>query len=213
MIEQNKRSSGSLLFLICGAIGLLGCVAVIAADIIGIIVVESHNPISDTISALAIEKAAWIQDIGLDFYAAGIIACAVGLYFWNLGGTKWTIGVILLGLLGIDIILISEHNQYAGRPGVGAAIHIYCVYALALLFTALTLLIASGLRKVHRNWYRYTMATAIFWIVLAPIFFFVPDNIDGAYERFISLITIAWIAAMSWLLIRKGQGKLPKKAA
>ena len=82
---------------------------------------------------------------------------------------------------------------------------------LALLFAALTLLLASGLRKAGRNWYRFSIGTAIFWIVLAPIFFFVPTNIDGAYERFISLITIAWVAAISWLLIRKGQGKLSQK--
>ena len=212
MKKQNNQSQKSLLSLFCGAVGLFGCVAVITTDIVGIIVVESHNPISDTISALAIEKAAWIQDIGLDFYAAGIIACAVGLYRWNLGGKKWKIGTVLLGLLGIDIVLIAEHNQYAGRPGVGANIHIYCVYALAILFASSTLLLAFGLRKLARNWYLYSMGTAISWTVLAPIFFFVPTGIDGAYERFISLITIAWVAAISWLLIRKGKGKLLKKA-
>ena len=208
MSKNIDKSSGSTLSLICGIIGIFGCLAVIVTDVIGIIVVDDHNPISDTISALAIEKYAWIQDIGLDLYAAAMIACAIGLYAWNLGGTKWKIGTVLLLLLGIDVILIAEHNQYAGREGVGANIHIQCVYALAVLFTALTLLLASGLRKVGRNWYRFSIGIAIFWIVLAPIFFFVPTNIDGAYERFISLITIAWVAAISWLLIRKGQGKL-----
>ncbi|WP_319423031.1 hypothetical protein [Pleurocapsa sp. FMAR1] len=52
------------------------------------------------------------------------------------------------------------------------------------------------------------MGTAIVWTVLAPIFFFVPTNIDSAYERFISLIAIAWLAAMSWLLIRRGKRQL-----
>ena len=212
MNEAKNKSSGSKLSLICGIIGIFGCLAVIVADLIGIIVVDDHNPISDTISALAIEKYAWIQDTGLDLYAAGMIACAIGLYAWNLGGTKWKIGTVLLLLLGIDVILIAEHNQYAGREGVGANIHIQLVYALAVLFTALTLLLASGLRKVGRNWYRFSIGISLFWIVLAPIFFFVPTNIDGAYERFISLITIAWVAAMSWLLIRRGQGKLSKKA-
>lgn len=121
--------------------------AAIAGNIIGIIVLEKHDPISETISALAIEKYAWIQDIGLDFFATGLIACAVGLYAWNLNGAKWKIGNFLLLLLGVDIVLIAEHNQYAGRPGVGAAIHIYCVYALALLFTLITLLLAFGLQN------------------------------------------------------------------
>ena len=135
----------------------------------------------------------------------------VGLFVWNLGGLRWKTAAVLLGLLGVDVILIAEHNQYAGRPGVGAAIHIYCVYALAILFAATSLLLSFGLRKVGRNWYRYSMGTAIIWTILAPIFFFVPTSIDGAYERFISLITISWVAAISWLLIKRGRGQLPDK--
>lgn len=210
---MNKKieSSGSTLFLICGIIGVFGCFAAIATNIIGVILVDDHNPISETISSLAIEKSAWVQDIGLDFYAAGMIACGIGLYTWNLDGLRWKIGTVLLGLLGIDVILIAEHNQYAGREGVGASIHIQCVYVLAVLFAAITLLLSFGLRRVGHNWYRYSLGTAIVWTVLAPIFFFVPTSIDGAYERFISLITISWVAAMSWLLIRRGQGKLSIK--
>lgn len=208
MEKQKNTSLKSRLWLTCGVIGIIGCFAAIASNIIGVIVVEDHNPISQTISALAIEKYAWIQDIGLDMFATGLIACALGLYVWNLNGIRWKIGNFLLLLLGIDIYIIAEHNKYAGRPGVGANIHIYCVYALGLLFTALTLLLAFGLRKVGRNWYRFSIGTSIFWIVLAPIFFFVPTNIDGAYERFISLIMITWVAAISWLLIKKGRGKL-----
>ena len=44
---------------------------------------------------------------------------------------------MLLVLFDIDVILIAEHNQYAGRKGVGASIHIQCVYVLALLFADL----------------------------------------------------------------------------
>ncbi|MGB5970175.1 MAG: DUF998 domain-containing protein [Spirulinaceae cyanobacterium] len=208
-MKHNKTtSSESKLSLICGIIGIFGCLSVVVADIIGIILVDKHNPIRETISALAIEKYAWVQDTGLDLYAIAMIACAIGLYRWNLGGIKWKIGNILLGLLGIDIVLIAEHNQYAGRPGVGAAIHIYCVYALALLFALLTLLLAFGLRKLGEKWYRYSLGTSLVWTVLSPIFFFVPTSIDGAYERFIAMITIAWVIAVSWLLIQRGRGKV-----
>ena len=210
-MHMNKNRSSNKLALVCGIVGIFGCLSVILANIVGIIVVDNHNPISETISALAITEHAWIQDLGLDLYAVAMFACAIGLYAWNLGGLKWRIASVLLGLLGIDVILIAQHNQYAGREGVGASIHIQCVYVLAVLFTAITLLLSFGLRKVGRSWYRYSMGTAIVWTVLAPIFFFVPTNIDGAYERFISLITISWITAISWLLIKRGQGKLTKK--
>ena len=208
---KQKSTSSNWLLLVCGSIGIFGCLSVIIADIIAIMVVENHNPISETISALAITEYAWIQDLGLDLYAAAIIACGIGIYKWSLKGLQWKITSVLLILLGIDVILIAEHNQYAGREGVGASIHIQCVYALAVLFATITLLLSFGLRKVGRNWYRYSMGTAIIWTVLAPIFFFVPTNLDGAYERFISLITISWVAAISWLLIKQGQGKLSTK--
>ena len=208
---MNKNRSSNKLALTCGIVGIFGCLSVILANIIGIIVVDNHNPISETISALAITEYAWIQDLGLNLYAIAMFACAIGLYAWNLGGLRWKIASVLLGLLGIDVILIAQHNQYAGREGVGASIHIQCVYVLAVLFAAITLLLSFGLRRVGRSWYRYSMGTAIVWTVLAPIFFFVPTNIDGAYERFISLITISWITAISWLLIKRGQGKLTKK--
>ena len=145
---MKKNKSSNNLSFICGIIGIFGCLSVIIANIIGIIVVEKHNPISETISALAITKYAWIQDLGLNLYAAAMIACAIGLYTWNLEGLRWKIAAVLLGLLGIDVILIAEHNQYAGRPGVGASIHIQCVYALAVLFAAITLLLSFGLRRV-----------------------------------------------------------------
>ena len=208
MNKVKNKSSGSKLSLICGIIGIFGCLAAIVTDIVGIIVVEKHNPISETISTLAITKYAWIQDLGLTLFAFGMIACAIALSRWRIDKAKWKTGTLLLFLLGIDIILIALHNKYAGREGVGAAIHLQCVIAMAILFTLTAILLASGLRKASRNWYRYSMATAIFWMVLAPIFFIMPTKIDGAYERFIAIIMISWVAAISRLLIRKGQGKL-----
>ncbi|PZD74769.1 hypothetical protein C1752_00613 [Acaryochloris thomasi RCC1774] len=207
MTLKYEQRQSSKLSLICGCIGLVGCIAAIATDFIGIIVVEKHNPISDTISSLAIEKAAWIQDTGLDLFAAGLIACAIALYAWHLGKTKWKAGTLMLALLGIDVLLIAEHNKYAGREDVsGAAIHIYCVYALGILFTLVPLLLAFGLRKVSRKWFRLSLGTAIAWGILSPIFFFIPTSWDGIYERFLSLIMIGWVAAISVLLFQRGQG-------
>lgn len=196
------------LCLICGWLGILGCISVVVTDIIGIIVVDNHNPISETISSLAITDYAWIQDSGLDLFALAFAACATGLLLINLGDWKWKTGSFMLLLLAVDILLIAEHNQYAGREGVGASIHIYCVYVLGVLFTLAPFLISFGLSELKGSWSRYSLGTAIAWAALCPIFFFVPDSWDGAYERFISLIVIAWVAAISWMLAKKGTGKL-----
>lgn len=193
------------LLRICGLIGLLGCFGVIAANIVGILLVEQHNPISETISKLAIGKYAWIQDFGLDLFAAAIMATAVGLYALRLEQARWKIGTALLVLLSIDVVLIAEHNQYAGREGVGTAIHIQCVYALGLLFALSTLLLAFGLRNVSRTWYRFSLGISIAWTMLGPIFFWVPNSWDGAFERFVALIMVTWFAAVSWLLLQRSR--------
>ncbi|KAI9132270.1 hypothetical protein [Acaryochloris sp. CCMEE 5410] len=80
MTLKYRQRQSSKLSLICGFVGLVGCFAALLTDIIGTIVVQKHNPISETISSLAIGKAAWIQDSGLDLFAAGLIACAIALY-------------------------------------------------------------------------------------------------------------------------------------
>lgn len=69
------------IYRICSLIGFFGCLSVIAGDIIGIALHEKHDPISDTISMLAIGKYGWIQDWGLDIFAAGYLAIATGLFF------------------------------------------------------------------------------------------------------------------------------------
>ena len=149
------------LYLICGWLGVLGCISVVVTDIIGIIVVDNHNPISETISSLAITDYAWIQDSGLDLFALAFAACATGLFLMNLGDWKWKTGSSMLLLLAVDILLIAEHNQYAGREGVGASIHIYCVYVLGVLFTLAPFLISFGLSELKGSWSRYSLGTAI----------------------------------------------------
>jgi hypothetical protein len=208
MSSQEKEQSPSRLSRICGILGLVGCVAALLANLIGIIVVEQHDPISQTISMLAIGKYAWIQDVGLDLFAVGTIALGFGLHQWHLGGSRWTAGTVMLLLLGVDVFLIAEHNQYIGREGVGAAIHIYCVYALYLLFSSATLLLSFRLKKISHSWFRFSLGTFVVWLILAPIFFPFPTQWDGAYERFVALIMLTWVGAMSWLLMRRGTGKL-----
>lgn len=204
MIQKQNTVVNFKLLVICGLTGLFGCVSVVLTDIIGAIAVDGYNPISQTISELAITQRAWIQDTGLNLFALSFAACALGLYKLKLGRYGWNAGVILLFLLAIDILLISEHDKYAGREGVGQAIHIYLVYALGVLFALAPIFLAFGLRKLGRAWSRFSWGTAVAWGMLSPIFFIVPDRWDGAYERLVSLIMIGWVCLISWLLLRQG---------
>lgn len=200
--------AAQILSLTCGVIGVIGSFAAVIANFVGIIVVEQHDPISETISMLAIGKYAWIQDLGLDFYAAGLVACAVGLYAWNLSKVRWKLGALSLVSLGVIVILIAEHNQYVGQPeNNGQAIHRQLVYAFGALFALSTLLFAFGLRCVGKNWYRFSIGMTVVWVLLAPLFFYIPTAWDGVYERFLGLLVFSWTVALSWLLVQRGLGQ------
>lgn len=195
------------LFQVCGIAGLIGCVAAIAADILGILVYEPHDPVSESISALAVGPYGWIQDFGLYLLAAGAFACAVGLLRWNLNGPAWVLGCILLMVLGSDLVIVAIVNQYAGSYNVGANIHQWCFYAFGVLAAAVPLLLVPGLTRSSRPRGQSSLAFGLCWVVLAPAYFLVPPSWNGAYERFLAASAIAWLAAISWLLLGRSRDR------
>lgn len=198
-----KQSSNKLL-LLCGLIGIFGCVSVVITDLVGIIVVDGYNPISQTISALAIGRKAWIQDVGLNLFVISFLACSIGLFSLNLGGWKWKAGAGILPIIALDILIISEYDRYADLSSFGSTVHYVCVCVLGVLFTLAPALLSFRLQMISRGWQLFSLWTAIAWGVLSPIFFFTPNGWNGAYERFIALIMVAWVALISWLLVQKG---------
>lgn len=196
----------SIIYKICGICGIIGCIAVIAGDIIGIALHEEHNPISDTISMLAIGKYGWIQDLGLDFLALGYLALAIGFYTWKHKGLKWNISLMILVLICIDLILIAEHNQYAGRPGY--TIHRELVYILAGLFLLLNILISFGLKPLNPYLKKFSIWIASLWFIFAPLLQLIPDSWDGAYERLVCTLLVVWPAVISYHLIKLSNSDL-----
>ena len=195
-MAQNLQQS---VIRFCGFIALLGCLLVSLGDVAGAIV-AGHNPISETISKLAIGKHAWIQDLGLDAYAVGVAALSFGLFLLIKGDLRWHAGLALLLALSVNIFLIAEHNQYAGRPGRGAAIHIYLVYILYGLVALIPVFLAKGLQHLGEQWRTYSYMFAGLWLVLAPFFFLVPEWINGAYERFLALFLLIGAGTLGYKL-------------
>ena len=200
---SGRSEANARLLLGCGIVGWLGWVSVLVADVVGILLVERHDPISETISRLAVGRYAWIQDLGLDLFALGVAACAIGLFAWRRGGAVWKTGLVLLLLLAADLIVIAEYNQYAGQGNRDGTIHLCAVYALYGLFALSTLLLSFGLRRAGHAWHRFDLGVFVAWTVLAPLLFIVPTAWNGAYERFLGLFLLAWFAAVSALLIRR----------
>lgn len=189
-----------IIYKICGALGIIGCVAVVAANLIGIAVHEKHDPISDTISMLAIGRYGWIQDWGLDILAMGYLALSIGLYIWKRKGTKWILSLVILVLISINLILIAEHNQYAGRPGNN--IHRELVYILAGLFLVLNILISFDLKYLKPFLKKFSLWIASLWFIFAPLLMLIPDSLDGAYERLICILLVVWPATVSYQIFK-----------
>ncbi|EKV27655.1 hypothetical protein C882_1250 [Caenispirillum salinarum AK4] len=193
---------------LCGWIGLTGAVLVVVANLAGVAIYEQHDPISDTISDLAAGRWGWIQDTGLILFGIGAMACAYGLWPWWRGRASWMLGLAALALLGIDLGVIAGHNEYGDRDSGKFVIHMNAVYAFAVLFLAQAALLGPGLRDARflsGPWRTAGFGVAAAWLVLSPLFFVVPTTWDGAYERFLGLITVGWIAALSLALIRRAR--------
>jgi hypothetical protein len=189
-----------LLFRACAIMGLFGCVAVIAADIAGILVVKGYDPVSHSISELAAGRYGGIQDTGLYFASAGTIACAIGLLRLNSDGWRWLSGCIGLLLIGavVSIIAVFSGESAGKHPGVN--IHQWSVYALGALIIVTPILLARGLSRAGPAWGWFSLIYGLCWLVLAPVYSVFPSAWIGAYERFLALVALGWLATVSWHL-------------
>jgi hypothetical protein len=193
----------------CGLIGLFGCLVAVVTDVMGWILVDGYDPISQTISNLAVGRWSWLLDLGLYLLATACFATAVGLAARRLGGASWTFAAAAVALLGIDVIVVAAFDEYAGTTNPGADVHSAAVYALGALFALACLLAVPGLKRLHGSLGRFSLVVGLAWIVLAPLFFLVPNAWDGAYERFLALILLGWLATMaSRVLLRAHDGAL-----
>lgn len=193
------------LLIFCGAIGLIGSVMLAVGNIVGSMVVPGHDWVADTVSDLAAGEHEIIQDFSLYGYAAALIACAIGAAHYHLGRGWWSIGVLSLTLLALLVTLVGARNEYGDGDDEGLVLHIYFVYGLGVLFTVAPFAMARGM-GIDGAVYRWiAWITGAFWAIGAPIFFFLPTEWDGAWERGLGVVTMVFIMALSVLLIQAGQ--------
>ena len=171
------------------------------ADIVGwALLVEDYNPINKTISALAVGAGSWLLDLGLWTFAAGSVALGLGMLQRNLGGWTWLLAALSVLLFGPVIGVIAFFNEYAGMQNAGADIHLYAVRILGLLVSLAALLVLPSLRILDSRLVRRGLIFAIVWSILAPLFFIVPDDWKGGFERGLALMLLGWVTAMAFFL-------------
>jgi hypothetical membrane protein len=185
--------------LACYAI--LGCFIFASAILIADFVVPDHDWIADTISDLGAGRFEFIVDIGIYAFAASLICIALLSAHDHLGGWKWSFGSTGFAILGLIVFLVGSRNEYGDNDNDGWVIHTYLVYALGLLMAILPWAMADNARRISPRIGRILIMISILWTVSAPVFFFLPNDIDGIYERYLGLIAFGAVITMAWLFI------------
>ncbi len=190
------------LLTVCGWLGIAGAVAAVLSDIVGSAVVPDYSWISDTISDLAAGRYSIIQDVGLYAFAASLLACAIGTANFHSGQNRWTAGVLALAVMAAIVTVIGARNEYGDRDTVHSwGVHLGLVYFLMLLFFATTLVMAPGMTRLRARYRTWSLVCSGLFVLTAIAYFLAPDDFIGLTERAVVLVAIAWVVAVSRMLL------------
>lgn len=184
---------------IAGAVLL--CVGTLAAQVM----VPDHDWIADTISDLAAGRWEIVMDVALYGFAAGIMATALAAAHAHLGRWDWSCGIVALALLAALVTIIAARNEYGDGDSEGVELHAYFVYALAVLFAAVPFLMAGGVGGESRTARRVLLGLGGLWIAAAPIFYMLPTDVDGLYERALGGVACAVLAVFWTVFLRRAR--------
>lgn len=197
------------LVVFLGVLGLLGCVALVAGMLVAQSYVPDHEWMADTISDLAAGENEIIMDVALYGFAISLFATALAAAHLHLGARGWSVGIIALSILAAVVVVIGARNEYGDGDSEGVVIHIYLVYALGVFFAVAAFSMYRGLRE------HYPLASvALFWLgiawtLAAPVFFMMPDGLDGLYERGLGVIACAMVALLHITFLRHARRMRP----
>lgn len=183
---------------------ILGCGVFAVTILIADFVVPGHDWIADTISDLAAGRYEFIVDTGIYAFAAALIAVALVSAHLHLGGTRWSVGTVGLAAMGLIVFLIGARDEYGDLDDEGVEIHIYLVYAIAVLMAMIPWCMAKAAGRINALYRGILIGISGVWIVTAPIFFFLPTDIDGLYERCLGLLAILMVITLTRLFARCG---------
>ncbi|PVA07554.1 DUF998 domain-containing protein [Thalassorhabdomicrobium marinisediminis] len=182
---------------------ILGCVIFAAAVILADILVPNNSMIADTISDLGAGKYEYIVDTGLYMFSAGLLSMAVLAAHVHLGDWKWSSAIVALIVFGLLVFLIGARNEYGDADSDGWVIHRYLVYGLGICMPVVCFGMAEGAGRAGAGYRLSLRITGTLWLLAAPIFFFLPTDVDGLYERGLGLLSFAMILTLARLFLKR----------
>jgi hypothetical membrane protein len=204
-MQQAKVQEHAGLIIGLAYYAIAGCLIFGVSILIADFIVPDHDWIADTISDLGAGEYEFIVDIGLYAYSASLVSIALLCAHVHLGGWTWSLGIVGFALLGLIVFLVGARNEYGDNDNEGVVIHIYLVYALGLLMAVLPVALTGGAARADAIYRKLLIGYAVLWTVSAPFFFFLPDSIDGIYERYLGLISVATVVTLAWMFITRAR--------
>ena len=186
-------------------LALFGCIALAASLLIADFVVPDHDWIADTISDLGAGRYEFIVDTGLYAFSAALIGLAVLAAHVHLGAWDWSVGIIALIVFGLLVFLIGARNEYGDNDNEGWVIHTYLVYALGATMAVACFSLARGAARASPVYRIVLIATGIVWSASAPVFFFLPTDIDGIYERYLGAVSFVLVLTLAHLFYQRAK--------
>ena len=171
---------------------VIGSVGLVGGNIIGSIVVPGHDFVADTVSDLAAGRYEIIQDVSLYGFAMALLALGLASAHLHNGVTGWSALTICLVVLAVCVVVIGARNEYGDGDSEGVVIHIYVVYFLGALFAAVFALMGWHGARIAAFLKPLSWGCLVLWGVGAPIFFLLPTEWDGLWERGLGVITVVW---------------------
>lgn len=184
---------------------ILGCVIFALCIVIADFVVPNHDMLADTISDLGAGRFEFIVDVGIYAFSASCIALALLAAHVHLGDWRWSMAIVGFAIMGLIVFLVGARNEYGDNDSEGVVIHVYLVYAIGALMTLLPLAMMQGAARVSSVYGPLLVGISALWTVSAPVFFFMNDAYDGIYERYLGLITFAFVISIARLFILRGR--------
>lgn len=205
-MKSAKTQENPVLIRALAWYAIAGCAIFTLSILIADFVVPNHDWVADTISDLGAGEYEFIVDIGIYAFSASLISIALLCAHVHLGGWSWSVGIIGFALLGLIVFLVGARNEYGDSDNEGIVIHIYLVYGIGFLMTVLPLAMAGGAARMGALYRRVLIGLAVVWALSAPVFFFLPDDIDGIYERYLGVIAMTAVCTLAVLFIARARG-------
>ena len=173
-------------------LAILGAIGLVVGNIVGSIVVPNHDFVADTVSDLAAGRYEIIQDVSLYGFAIALVALGLASAHLHNGAPQWSFLTFCLVVLALCVVIIGARNEYGDGDSDGVVIHIYVVYALGILFAAVFALMGMQGGRVAEFLVPLSFVCLAIWAIAAPIFFILPTEWDGIWERGLGVVTVAW---------------------